>query len=150
WPELAGQAIWSLLEDREGAIWTGSIGIPTGRLCSIQKGKADCAGEDGAIGRSASGLYEDKNGNVWVVVVNGIVRWKPGPRTFYSLDSPYGEGNFCEDSDGGLLIGTSKGIQRLVNGKVEDYSIAGAHQQLGARRLLRDRDGGLWIATHGQ
>jgi signal transduction histidine kinase/ligand-binding sensor domain-containing protein len=151
WPELAGQLVMKILEDHEGTIWVGGIGVPTGRLCSIQKGKAECFGEDGRVGRGVSGLYEDKKGNLWAGIANGIVRWKPGPPTFYSLpDNPNGIQCFYEDHEDGLLIGTRNGIRRLIAGKVEAYPIPGTQQGFNAQRLLHDSDGGLWIAAWGQ
>jgi ligand-binding sensor domain-containing protein/signal transduction histidine kinase len=151
WPELAGQIVSTLLEDHEGTIWVGGLGVPTGRLCSIQKGKAQCFGEDRRFGPGVMGLYEETKGNLWAGVKDGIVRWKPGPQTFYSLpDNPGGIESFYEDHDGGLLIGTRNGIRRLVAGKIEAYPIPGTQQNFNAQRLLRDRDGGLWIATQGQ
>src|SRR5262249_36638620 len=69
WPELTGQVVLTLMEDHEGTIWVGSIGAPTGRLCTIQHARADCAGEDGTAGNGFTGLYEDTKGNVWVGVV---------------------------------------------------------------------------------
>src|SRR5262249_30066331 len=44
YPELAGQIIMTLLEDREGTVWAGGIGIPTGRLCAIHNGSVQCYG----------------------------------------------------------------------------------------------------------
>jgi signal transduction histidine kinase/ligand-binding sensor domain-containing protein len=150
WPELAGQLVLTLLEDHEGAIWVGGSDVPTGRLCSIQNGKAECFGEDGRFGPGVLGLYEDTKDNLWAGVKDGIVRWKPGSPTFYSLpDNPDGIRGFC-DFDGGLLIGTRNGLRRLIAGKVEAYPIPGTQQDFNARRLLRDRDGGLWIATATQ
>jgi ligand-binding sensor domain-containing protein len=47
YPELAGQGVVSLLEDREGTVWAGGgSAAPTGRLCAIQSGTAQCYGED--------------------------------------------------------------------------------------------------------
>src|SRR5580658_1151066 len=38
-PDLAGQGIFSLLEDHEGTLWVGAIGFPPpGRLCAIRNG----------------------------------------------------------------------------------------------------------------
>ena len=151
WPELAGQLVMKILEDHEGTIWVGGIGVSTGRLCTIQKRKAECFGEDGRLGRGVLGLYEDTKGNLWAGVKDGIVRWKPGSPTFYSLpDNPNGIRGFYEDYDGGLLIGTRNGIGRLVSGKIEGYSIPRFQRQFSAEMVLRDRDGGLWIATLDQ
>jgi len=77
--ELAGQVISKLLEDREGAVWAGGLGTPTGRLCAIQRGSVECSGGDGDLGHGVFGLYEDSKGNLWVGVNEGLWRWKPSP-----------------------------------------------------------------------
>src|SRR5580658_11079496 len=45
-PELAGQAVYRLLEDHKGTVWVGAVGFPSGRLCAIQNGSVLCHGED--------------------------------------------------------------------------------------------------------
>jgi hypothetical protein len=48
YPELDGQMIVALLEDREGTLWAGSLARRSvGRLCAVQSGKTECHGEDG-------------------------------------------------------------------------------------------------------
>src|SRR5215472_312137 len=85
YPELVGQAIQALLQDREGSLWAGGYGIPTGKLCRIQTGSVRCYGEDGSLGNGVRGLYEDTSGSLWAGVVDGLWRWKPGPPKFYSV-----------------------------------------------------------------
>src|SRR6266496_1879490 len=149
WPELAGQLVMTILEDHEGTIWVGGIGVPTGRLCTIQKGKAECFGEDGRVGHGVLGLYEDTKGNLWAGVVNRLWRWKPGPPKFYPLPGEVnGIQGFGEDADGSLLIGTRSGVRRFVDGKTEAYALPGPAWQSYAQKLLRDRDGGLWISSN--
>ena len=148
YPELAGQYIGKLLEDRQGLIWASGLGAPNGRLCAIQKGSIHCDGADGRLGPGVYGLYEDSKGNLWAGVVNGLWRWKPGPPHFYRM--PGSEDSlrtFGEDSDGTLLINTRTGIQRFVDGKTEAYPIPGPARQSPIEMLLRDREGSLWIAT---
>src|SRR5215471_8609899 len=80
--EFAGQAIFALLEDREGTVWVGTYSFnsfPAGRLCAIHNGSIQCQGEDGAFGRGVFNLYEDKRGNLWSQGQSGLWRWKPGP-----------------------------------------------------------------------
>src|SRR5260370_34504112 len=62
YPELAGQFVHALLEDREGTIWAGVGAIPTGRLCAIQSGSAQCYGEDRSLGVGIGSLYEHSGG----------------------------------------------------------------------------------------
>src|SRR5215813_6215888 len=148
YPELAGQYIFKLIEDREGTVWVGTLGIPTGRLCAIWDGSIQCFGEDGSLGRAIVGLYEDSRGNLWAGAENGLWRWKPGSPIHYSLEEPDGIQGLGEDVDGALLIGWHGGIVRFVDGKTE--ALSGVARGFYASRLLRDRDGGLWIGTYGR
>src|ERR1044071_5262668 len=148
YPELASQAVFRIVEDREGVVWVGSAGIPTGKLCSVQNGDVKCHGEDGSLGRGVVGLFEDGKGNLWAGVENGLWRWKPGPPEFYPLpgeaDSIQG---FAEDDEGATLFNVSSGIRRIVDGKIEEYPLAGNVGVVKGHRMVRDRDGGLWIGT---
>ncbi len=153
YPELAGQYVWSLLEDREGTIWVGALGTPNGRLCAIRNGRAHCEGEDGSLGGGVFGLYEDSSGSLWAGVMNGLWRWKPGSAKFYPLPGQRnGIRALAEDADGALLIAMPDGIRRLVGKKAElTYPISGNGRLFEVERMLRDRDGGLWVGTdrHG-
>jgi PAS domain S-box-containing protein len=147
YPELAGQHVFALplLEDREGTIWAGGYGIPTGRLCAIQGGSIHCYGEDGALGSIVGYLYEDSGGNLWVGAATGLWRWKPGSPKLYPMPGPLpGISGLVEDGTGALLIAMRGGIRRLVDGKSEAYPLSAGEQP---SRLLRDRNGGLWIGT---
>jgi ligand-binding sensor domain-containing protein/signal transduction histidine kinase len=150
--ELAGHYIFSLLEDREGAVWVSGAAVPVGKLCSIRNGSVQCFGEDGSFGRAVFNLYEDSKGNLWAGVKDGLWRWKPGPPKFFSVPGqPDGIQSFGEDNDGTLLIGWNGGIHRFIDGKTEAYPLAGVARRFVPRRMIRDRDGALWIATadHG-
>src|SRR5262249_23035913 len=144
YPELAGEGVLSLLEDREGTVWAaGGVGNTEGRLCAIRGGGAKCYGNDGSLGGWVDRLYEDRSGNLWVGGVKGLWRWGPSPSKFFPMpDSGRG---LAEGDRGELLISTARGIRKLVNERAEPYPLPGVRQ--GASRLLRDRDGGLWIGT---
>jgi ligand-binding sensor domain-containing protein len=59
YPELAGQYVGSLLEDRVGTVWASGVASPTGRLCAIQGDGAQCFGAEGSIGPGVYSLRED-------------------------------------------------------------------------------------------
>jgi signal transduction histidine kinase/ligand-binding sensor domain-containing protein len=148
-PDLAGLVIVALLEDRESTVWAGELGFPVGRLCAIQKGNIHCYGEDGGFGKAVFSLHEDRKGNLWAGVGDGLWRWKPGTPKFYPLPGePNGIQGLAEGDDGALLIATRTGIRRLVNGRIEAaFPLPGAARQFGTLKLLHDHDGGLWIGT---
>ena len=149
--ELAGRYIFALLEDHEGSVWASGLAVSAGKICVIRNGNTQCFGDDGSLGRGAFNLYEDSKENLWAGVKDGLWRWKPGPPKFYPLaGEPDGIQCFGEDDDGTLLVGWKGGIHRFTDGKTAPYSIPGRTGQIRARRLLRDRDGGLWIGTFNQ
>ena len=146
--ELAGKYVFTIVEDREGTIWASGIAITTGRLCAIQNTSVDCVGDDGVLGRGAFTLFVDSKGNLWAGVKDGLWRFRRGPPKFYSLaGEPDGIQGIGEDVDGTLLIGWKGGLHRFVDGKTEPYALSGIEGHFSARRILRDRDGGLWIGT---
>jgi signal transduction histidine kinase/ligand-binding sensor domain-containing protein len=146
--ELAGQFVFRLLEDDEGMVWASAWALSNGWLCEIGNGSVQCKGRDGALGPNAPDLYEDSKHNFWAGVQNGLWRLKPGSPKFYSVPGePDGIHGLAEDDDGALLIGTHSGIRRFVDGKTEPYRLSGTVQQFQTTKLLRDRDGGLWIGT---
>src|SRR5215813_8471783 len=150
--EVAGLNVATLLEDHAGSIWVGAFGLPDGKLCEVQKGKVRCYPEIGGPGRAVYGLHEDGKGNLWVGSLSGLWRWRPAPPEFYPAPNrPNGIEGMEDGEDGALLIATTSGVRRLVGGKAQvAYPFPFATQGFFARRMLRDRDGGLWVGTWGR
>ncbi len=145
-------AYFQALEDREGSVWVGGLGLPAGRLCTIHNGSVQYSGEAGVAGHGVFGLYEDSKSNLWAggegrTVGGGNLALQNSFRCPARRTAIQG---FGESDDGALLIGTRSGIRRFVDGKTEAYPLPGTVGQFQALRLLRDRDGGLWIGTLGQ
>src|SRR5215510_8301758 len=147
-PELAGYYIFAMVEDREGGVWASGAAVTSGRLCAIRTGNTQCYGDDGTFGRGAFNLYQDSKGNLWAGVKNGLWRWNPGPPKFYPLaGEPDGIQGLGEDENGTLLVGWNGALQRFVGEKTERFPLPGPTFQFHVKKLLRDRDGGLWIGT---
>ena len=131
YPEIAGQRVDTLLEDREGTIWAGVETIPTGRLCAIQSGSVQCYGEDGSFGLGVGTLYEDSG------AISGRER---GPavamearRSETHIRCPARRSEIhalTEGDNGALLIAMRSGIRQLVDGKAEAYPLPRAGPQL--------------------
>ena len=160
YPEIGDHFVTSLLEDREGTVWAGILGgtadRPTGKLCAIRSGRAQCYLQGGGFGAFVWSLFEDRSGTLWVGAESGIWRWKPGPPKRYAMPGMR-VGDLVGSEDGRLLIGISGGgLKRLVADKLESYPIHSAtnpntllpDREVDSNKLLRDRDGGLWIGTH--
>jgi ligand-binding sensor domain-containing protein len=150
YPDLAGQTVDTLLEDREGTVWAGGQGLTTGLLCAIQNGRIQCHGEDGTFGKYVESLYEDSVGNLWAGAEKGVWRWKPGPPKRYLPDTVGTSQRLNESDNGALLIVAKDAIKQFVDGKPESYRPPGIGRQFIPNKLFRDRNGGLWIGTLGQ
>ena len=147
---LAGQSINALLEDHEGTIWVGTFVAPTGRLCAIKSSATRCYGEDGRFGSQVLCLYEDRRGNLWAGATSGLWRWKPGSPTRYPMPALPQISALTEGDNGALLFILQRELKQLVDGKTEAYPLPGTAPQFKPDRLLRDRNGGLWIGTNSQ
>jgi signal transduction histidine kinase/ligand-binding sensor domain-containing protein len=146
YPELASAYIVKILEDRQNTIWMSGADPPSGKVCELRGGMADCQG-DARLGSGAFGLYEDRRGNVWVGAGSGLWMWKPGRPKLYPLTGEmFGIEALGEDTDGALLVGWKGGIRRLSAGNFEPYPLPGV-RPFAATYILRDRDGGVWIGT---
>ena len=147
YPELDGKAVETLLEDRAGTMWVGAWAPPVGNLCAIQKDGTMCYGEDGRFGSGVTALYEDGAGNLWAGGMTGLWRWNPGPPKLYPMPDPTLRINaVIEGDDGSILIAKNSGITQLKDGRTEAYPLP-AGLQFKPYRLLRDRNGGLWIGA---
>src|SRR5580658_8315464 len=147
YPELAGQYVQALVEDREGTIWAGGT-LSARKLCAIQSGSVLCYGEDGSLGGGVLSLYEDNGGNLWAGAFTGLWRWKPGPPKRYPTPDQVTEiNNLIEGDNGALWMAMLSGIRQLVDGRVEAYPSPRSGPRFRPNRLLRDRNGGLWIGT---
>jgi signal transduction histidine kinase/ligand-binding sensor domain-containing protein len=151
YPELAGLVISSILEDRNARVWVGTYSLaPPGKLCAIDGTNVHCYGSDVALGNGVNGLYEDSHDVLWVVGPNGVWRWRPGPPRFYHM--PFGFSSvrdLGEADDGTLLIPWPGRLARFGGGKLETHPYPAPARNVAGVRLLRDRDGGVWIGTVG-
>jgi len=150
--EFGGSTIFSLVEDHVGSIWVGAKG-PDGKLCEIRNGSVRCGPEMSGVDRGVFGLHKDSKGNLWVGLETGVWRWRPGPPEFYAVPGlPNGRMQSMADSeDGTVLIAATGAVMRLADGKAEAaYRFPTARRGFRALRMLRDRDGGLWVGPAGR
>jgi signal transduction histidine kinase/ligand-binding sensor domain-containing protein len=147
YPELAGQLVDALTEDAQGTVWAGTIGIPNGRLCAI-RGTVQCIGQGGGLGNGVFSLYED-HGTLWVGAATGLWRWTPGTPARYATPT-WTVLDMIKRNDGPLLLATTGGVQQFAGETFQAYPLSGVESRLGARRLLRDGDGSVWIGTQSR
>jgi signal transduction histidine kinase/ligand-binding sensor domain-containing protein len=143
-----GQHVVTLYEDREGTVWVGTFGSP-GRLCALQGDRVRWCDPKPDFGSGVWTLYEDSAGNVWAGAQTGLWRIRPGPPKIAAAMAPgaiafSGPIGITQSGAGRLLIAIHNGgLMQLAGGKLAPYPV-----RIGdSNRLLRDREGGLWIGT---
>ena len=139
------------MQQRDGTVWAGSFGGPTGKLCAFRGEQTTCYGDDGQLGGSVASVYEDADGNLWVASGTGLWRWAPGaPRRYLDTAIQTHQSLTVGDRGRGLLVAVD-GIRQVAGTTVVDYPLRGVPSPLSAISVLRDRNGGLWIGTtaHG-
>ena len=159
YPQMANGFVTSLLQDREGTVWAGVL-ADRGRLCAIRTGQAECfepEGSSGGFGQFVWSLAEDGEGTLWAGADSGLWRWKPGtPQRFETPGMRVGD--LSTTTDGQILFGIrGAGIKRLAGDRIVPYPMRSAarpgpllaDREIKSNKLLRDRDGGLWIGTEG-
>jgi signal transduction histidine kinase/ligand-binding sensor domain-containing protein len=150
YPETTAHFIFAIVEDPESTVWVSALSTTLGKLCAIRNGSMSCEGE-GTIGRGAFNLYVDSRGTLWAGVKDGLWRWSPGPHQFYSLPGePNGIQGLGEAEDGTLLVAWNGKLQRFRDGKTGAYPLPGITGPIQVRRIFRDHDGCLWLATARQ
>lgn len=98
-------------------------------------------------------LYEDNEGRLWVGAESGLWQWKPGlPQRLLAQPVTTYQSVVQGDRSTGLTLitGAPPGhvLQQIANNKMEEFSLPCVEQRaFTPHRLLRDRNGALWIGT---
>jgi signal transduction histidine kinase/ligand-binding sensor domain-containing protein len=146
-PEIKGQLVGGMVEDRDGTVWVGTRYPPPAQLCAFRNDRMQCGLDDGVLGVRASSLLEDRAGNLWVGTANALWRWKPGVPERYPLRDFESSGGLVETGNGELLIAERDRLVQLVGGKVVPVGAPLDRVRAQFSQVFRDRYGALWIAT---
>jgi diguanylate cyclase (GGDEF)-like protein len=155
------QSVVSLLQDRRGYIWIGTI---EGGLFRYDGRRAVRYINDPAnpaslpAGRVAT-LHNDAQGRIWIGTDEGLARFDPDNNSFtrFHPDSPQRNTRIVRsiigDGGQGLWLATWGGLQHfdMASGRFQlhqaDPSRAGALRYNDVNALALDARGGLWAAT---
>jgi signal transduction histidine kinase/ligand-binding sensor domain-containing protein len=142
---MAGQLINELSEDRNGKIWA-STAVPPGRLCAVQGGTTDCAGDDGQFGDSVGAVFEDSRRRLWVSASTGSWRWQPDRALVFA---GRGASAWTETADGLVLAARDGRIWQVAGATAQPFPLAlpRASAEPTITTLLTDRSGAIWMGT---
>jgi signal transduction histidine kinase/ligand-binding sensor domain-containing protein len=159
--DVRGQ-IDSIIED-EGTIWIArahlAVGDRDSPICSYSGEQFHCYKDTGMPFNWATAIARADDGYLWIGSTAGICRWKPGhlatcdlPDALASAGGGLGVSDVMPTNNG-LLVGIARtgpglGLEEYIDGAWHAFSATGAASlDLDVSALLRDRDGGIWVAT---
>lgn len=157
-PEVGADFVTSLLEARDGTVWAGLLGRQRGRLCALRDGEARCMTPEGGFGTFVWSLVEDRDGTLWVGAESGVWRWDPEMPRRYAMPG-LRVADLTTTVDGRLLVGVrDQGLKELAGDRLVPHAARHAgrpgewlsDRDISANKLLRARDGGLWIGSEGR
>jgi ligand-binding sensor domain-containing protein/signal transduction histidine kinase len=146
---LVHDEVRCFLQTRDGALWIGT----NGGLSRFEKGSftnyTPAHGLPHAVVRA---LHEDRAGVLWIATHGGGLSSFEGGRFTHHTRPPELRADeviraLLPTPEGGLWLGTSRGLKRLDRGKVQSYTQQDGLSDDDVVALHYDRDGQLWIGT---
>jgi PAS domain S-box-containing protein len=139
----------ALLVDRRGSLW---VGTRNDGLYRISGGVADHYGaSDGLSGNSVGSLFEDREGNIWVITDGGLDMFRDTALISYTTRQGVSNSDFHSVMalrNGAVLIGTADALNILQkqDGKpaIFDRRLSGKGVGPGA---LEDHSGVIWLGV---
>ena len=154
--------ITTLLTDRAGAIWMGTL--EDGLLHRHVDGRVDAFTRlDGLSGNTVTSLFEDREGNIWVATNDGLDRFRPLSASTYSVAQGVSGriGSVLVDRDQSVWASSALGLYRLRDRRTYVYRSQARRPEtrnveevivpnlpdppVGA--LYQDRRGRVWLGT---
>jgi ligand-binding sensor domain-containing protein/serine phosphatase RsbU (regulator of sigma subunit) len=148
---LAYNAVWCILEDRNGNLWFGtSDGVSKydGRIFTT------FTTEDGLTNNNVLSIAEDKSGNLWFGTHNGGVSKFDG-KSFVKFDvqddlESNSVRSLIEDKKGNIWFGTnSQGVKMYDGTSLKSFTIEDGLSSNTIRSIVEDEKGNIWFGTYG-
>ena len=148
---LTGNAVSSILEDRHGNLWFGTIGEGV----SFYDGKSftDFSEKNGLSNNYIWKIIEDKAGKIWISTDGGVCRYDG--KSFTNFSDKEGLSNnivfsILESKNGSMWFGTYGGGISCYNEKsFTNFTDKEGLTNNVVWSILEDKQGNIWFGTNG-
>jgi signal transduction histidine kinase/ligand-binding sensor domain-containing protein len=132
------------LRDRDGGLWIAASDF--GLLHFRADGVDSFTSSDGLSGDHVLGLFEDREGNVWVSTSRGLDRFRPMAGSIYSRrDGVSGRAaSILAARDGSVWASTSTAVYQFTKGQVANVRASRS------ATLFEDHMGRIWLASQSE
>jgi ligand-binding sensor domain-containing protein len=150
---LSPEPVTAIYAAADGSVWFGNRGSSIERLDG-NKVTTFAAQPGGVSSRAVTVMYQDPDGEFLLGISRrGLLQFRDGRITpVPEAKALVGDTvwTITRTRDGRLLMGTDKGLyQRNPDRTWKRVALAGRNYMVGARALLEENDGTIWIATDG-
>jgi streptogramin lyase len=143
---LAKTRIFSLVEDRSGALWFGSITGGASRYDG--KSFTKFTDKDGLGNNDVQWIFEDRDAHIWLGTGNGASRYDGKSMTNFTTkeglvhNSVYA---IAQDASGRIWFGTQGGISSYDGKSFSNLADQVGRPFVNVRTIVVDRSGNLWF-----
>lgn len=153
---LSSDNIYPLYEDADGVIWSGAWRAGKERNGGVDRFENGIfrhfAGENEIASLSATALFKDRTGILWIGALGSLTSFENGKFTKYLKEngSPHGSVSaITQTRDGTLWFASEGGLKSLRAGGFSEFTAADGLPHNDTRNLYEASDGTLWVATMG-
>lgn len=146
---LKNECVWSVLEDENGNIWTGSNGLASvkkdGTVRHFHEG-------DGLNDTNVRALFIDTDQSLWIGSSGGLNHFKDQKMTSYTTENGLSHNDVrsvYRDSRNNLWIGTTQGLNKMSGKTTISFNSIPELSSHYVRAIYEDVDGNLWFGTYG-
>ena len=147
-PNLAGEAISSLMEDDENNLWLGTTKKGLFRLSNNQLERFDT--QSGLPNNRVLSILQDLEGSIWVGTNGGLMRLRKAPFTTWTksrnLVGDYVRTVIDVDEES-VLVGTSEGLS-LIHNNIASNALPSNRASISVLSFAKRHDGGIWVGTY--
>ena len=139
--------IWGLARDQEGTIWAAT----SGGLARLEGDRWEQVGKDWSFsGKSATAIFLDRQGKLWVATEDTLVVLPPGARRFQPTGIRVGQIlQIAQAANGKLWMAETARSVRPIPLSDKRQPSDNTEVQVGSEGILFAADGSLWINTIG-
>ncbi len=138
----------ALFLDRDKSLW---VGTETKGLYHIRDGRTDqYRSVDGLTGDTVAGIYQDREGNLWVATNGGVDFFRNTAVVSYSTHeglSSNGTRSVVAGSDGAVWIGNQQALDVLRDGSISAISAGKGLPGQDVTALFEDHSHRLWLGV---
>ncbi len=153
---LATNNIWSIMEDREGNIWFGTMGKGVTKFRYKGEVFKNYSRKDSLPNDMIQAIFEDSKGNYWFGSESGITKMTNGQIKVFTrmnkdrikLGVASNTKSIVEDESGNLWFATAgSGLFRYDGNQFKQYTIRDGLNDDVVYSLMIDDKGVMWIGT---